>query len=70
MFVWHEVPLAIDFPAAKEKFTLLVHGGWLDSVSQDAYSEGLSGLLRVGPFGGGAGPFQAGQAANPGAGAA
>ena len=52
MFVWHEVPLAIDFPAAKEKFTLLVHGGWLDSVSQDAYSEGLSGLLRVGPFGG------------------
>ena len=52
MFVWHEVPLAIDFPAAKEKFTLLAHGGWLDSVSQDAYSEGLSGLLRVGPFGG------------------
>ena len=52
MFVWHEVPLALDFPAAKEKFTLLAHGGWLDSVSQDAYSEGLSGLLRVGPFGG------------------
>lgn len=51
MFVWHEVPLAISFPSAKEKFTLLVDGGWLDSVSQDAYSEGLSGLLRVGPFG-------------------
>jgi hypothetical protein len=51
MFVWHELPLALDFPAAKEKFTLLVHGGWLDGVSQEAYSEGISGLLRVGPFG-------------------
>jgi hypothetical protein len=51
MFVWHEVPLALGYPAAKEKFTLLVHGGWLDGVSQDAYSEGISGLLRVGPFG-------------------
>jgi hypothetical protein len=51
MFVWHEVPLALDFPAAKEKLTLLMHGGWLDSLSQDAYTEGLSGLLRVGPFG-------------------
>lgn len=52
MFVWHEVPLALGFPAAKEKLTLLMRGGWLDSVSQDAYSEGVSGLLRVGPFGG------------------
>jgi hypothetical protein len=51
MFVWQEVPLALDFPAAKEKLALLVRGGWLDSVSQDAYSEGLSGVLRVGPFG-------------------
>ena len=51
MFVWQEVPLALDFPAAQEQLTLLVRGGWLDSVSQDAYSEGLSGLLRVGPFG-------------------
>ncbi len=51
MFVWHEQPLALDFPTAKEKFALLVHGGWLDGVSQDAYSEGISGLLRVGPFG-------------------
>lgn len=51
MFVWHEQPLALDFPTAKEKFELLVHGGWLDGVSQEAYSEGISGLLRVGPFG-------------------
>jgi hypothetical protein len=51
MFVWHEQPLALDFPTAREKFALLVHGGWLDGVSQDAYSEGISGLLRVGPFG-------------------
>jgi hypothetical protein len=51
MFVSHEQPLALDFPTAKEKFELLVHGGWLDGVSQDAYSEGISGLLRVGPFG-------------------
>lgn len=51
MFVWQEVPLTVGFPAARKKFTLLMHGGWLDSVSQDAYSEGLSGLVRVGPFG-------------------
>ncbi|HEY6278677.1 MAG TPA: hypothetical protein VIX86_20385 [Streptosporangiaceae bacterium] len=51
MFVWHEMPLAAGFPAAKARFALLMQGEWLDSVSQDAYSDGLSGLIRVGPFG-------------------
>jgi len=29
-----------------------MRGDWLDSVSQNAYAEGTSGQLRVGPFGG------------------
>ncbi len=28
-----------------------MRGDWLDSLSQDAYAEGTSGQLRVGPFG-------------------
>ena len=31
---------------------MLTRGHWLDSLSQDAYAEGTSGQLRVGPFGG------------------
>jgi hypothetical protein len=51
MFARHEVPLAVGFPAAKARLTLLMRGGLLDGVSQDAYADGLSGLIRVGPFG-------------------
>jgi hypothetical protein len=51
MFAAHEVTLDLDFPAARARLALLMRGDWLDSVSQDAYAEGLSGQLRVGPFG-------------------
>ncbi len=51
MFARREVVLDLDFPTARARLALLMQGDWLDSVSQDAYTEGLSGQLRVGPFG-------------------
>jgi len=51
MFAGYEVTLDLDFPAAKARLARLMRGDWLDSVSQDAYTEGLSGQVRVGPFG-------------------
>ena len=51
MFAWHEVMLDLPFSAARARLSVLMHGDWLDSVSQDAYAEGLSGQVRVGPFG-------------------
>jgi hypothetical protein len=51
MFVRQEVVLGLDYPAARARLTSLIRGDWLDSVSQNAYAEGLSGQLRVGPFG-------------------
>jgi hypothetical protein len=51
MFTGHEVTLGLDFPAAKDRLALLLRGDWLDGVSRDAYAEGLTGQIRVGPFG-------------------
>jgi hypothetical protein len=51
MFVRHEVMLDLDFPGARARLARLMHGGWLDNMSRDAYAEGLSGQVRVGPFG-------------------
>jgi hypothetical protein len=51
MFAAHELALDLDFPAARARLAVLMRGDWLDSVSQDAYAEGLSGQVRVGPFG-------------------
>ncbi len=51
MFAGHELTLDLDFPAARARLAQLMRGDWLDSVSQDAYAEGLSGQVRVGPFG-------------------
>ena len=51
MFAGHEVALDLDFPSARARLALLMRGDWLDSVSRDAYAEGLTGQLRVGPFG-------------------
>jgi hypothetical protein len=69
MFAAHEVTLDLDFPAARARLALLMRGDWLDSVSQDAYAEGLSGQLRGGPLRPGAGHVQAGRGApaRPGA---
>ncbi len=51
MFVRQEVTLDVGFAAARANLATLMHGDWLDGVSQDAYAEGLSGQLRVGPLG-------------------
>jgi hypothetical protein len=51
MFARQEVVLDLDFPAARARLALLMRGDWLDSVSQNAYADGLSGQVRVGPFG-------------------
>jgi hypothetical protein len=52
MFTGCEVVLGLGFPAASDRLALLMRGDWLDRVSQDAYREGLTGRVRVGPFGG------------------
>lgn len=52
MFTGHEVSLDLAFPAARNRLALLMRGDWLDAVSRDAYREGLTGQMRVGPFGG------------------
>ena len=51
MFARQEVVLDLDYPAARARLALLMRGDWLDSVSQNAYADGLSGQVRVGPFG-------------------
>jgi hypothetical protein len=51
MFARQEVVLDLDFPTARARLASLMRGDWLDGVSQDAYAEGLSGQVRVGPFG-------------------
>jgi hypothetical protein len=51
MFARQEVVLDLDFQIARARLAGLMRGDWLDSVSQDAYAEGTSGQLRVGPFG-------------------
>ncbi len=43
--------LDLDFPTARTRLASLTRGDWLDSVSRDAYAEGLAGQIRVGPFG-------------------
>lgn len=51
VFVDHEVLLKVSFPVARASFIRLTRGGWLSDASEHAYSDGLAGLMRVGPFG-------------------
>lgn len=51
MFVGEEVDLEAGYPAARAALLGLTRGGWLTTASDGAYAEGLSGLIRVGPFG-------------------
>ncbi len=51
MFTDHAVGLDMDYPVARARFLSLAHGSWLDGLSQDAYTDGLVGEVRVGPFG-------------------
>ena len=52
MFTDHAVGLDTDYPVARARFLRLAHGDWLDGPSRDAYTDGLVGEVRVGPFGG------------------
>ncbi len=51
MFVAEEAALHTAYPAACAGLLRLTRGGWLTTASDGAYAEGLSGLIRVGPFG-------------------
>lgn len=51
MFVDHEVVLGVGFPLARASLRRFAADGLLSHASSEAYSDGLDGLLRVGPFG-------------------
>jgi hypothetical protein len=51
MFVGGEVLLDVSFQAAQARLANLTHGGSLVSASREAYGEGLTGVIRVGPLG-------------------
>ena len=51
VFVAGEVLLDLSFPAAAARLADLAHGGSLTHASQEAYDDGLTGLVRVGPPG-------------------
>ena len=51
MFVGDEITLGAAYPDARPGLLRLTHGGWLSDASGGAYAEGLTGLVRVGPFG-------------------
>lgn len=51
MFVGEEVMLDLSFPAARTGLVGLTHGDWLSDASDSAYADGISGMIRVGPFG-------------------
>jgi hypothetical protein len=49
MFVAQELPIGVGSAAAQARFATLIGGSWLTEMSEAAYGEGLTGLLRVGP---------------------
>lgn len=52
MFVGEEVLLLdVSFTVARARFAQFIGGGWLADASDRAHARGLSGLIRVGPFG-------------------
>ncbi len=51
MFVSHEVTLAVTLAAAQARLANLIHGAALVTASREAYGEGMTMLLRVGPAG-------------------
>ena len=55
MFVAHELLLDIGFPAAQARLVNLARRGGLTGASRAAYSDELSAVIRVGPFGDAAG---------------
>ena len=51
MFIGDEITLGTAYLDARSGLLRLIHDGWLDDASGEAYTEGLVGLVRVGPFG-------------------
>jgi hypothetical protein len=51
MFVADEVLLELSFPAAAARLREVARGGLPARVSRDAYGDGFTGLVRVGPLG-------------------
>jgi hypothetical protein len=51
VFVAHELTADVSFPVAQGRLDSLVHGGWLKAASLDAYQDGFTTVIRVGPFG-------------------
>lgn len=51
VFVADETRLPVGFPVALARLVNLTRGGSLVSASRDAFSEGVTGLVRVGPLG-------------------
>lgn len=50
MFVTHELIADVSFPLARQRLSSLVHEGWLGAASEDAYQDGFTTVIRVGPF--------------------
>jgi hypothetical protein len=55
MFISDEVPLKVGLGAARAGLENLAAGDGLTSASGDAYGEGVTELIRVGPLGSGPG---------------
>jgi hypothetical protein len=51
MFVSEQTDLDVSFPVARAGLLELTRDRWLSAASDEAYADGLSGLIRVGPFG-------------------
>jgi hypothetical protein len=51
MFVEEELLLDAPFPAARRRLAALLQEGWLSGASGEAYADGHTALIRVGPFG-------------------
>lgn len=51
MFASQEVRLDMTFARARARLAVLCNAGWLSGPSEQAYAEGLAGLIRVGPYG-------------------
>ena len=51
MFVSRQVLIDVSYAVARTRFAQFIHSGWLTDASDRAHANGLSGLIRVGPFG-------------------
>ena len=51
VFVAHELRVGVSFPVARGRLAALARGGWLGTASEDAYQEGFTTVIQVGPFG-------------------